>query len=55
MSYLAWAVPAAVLILGGILKISRQTGRIEEGVRGLYGRVERLERQHDNRPSQRRS
>ena len=49
MSYLEWLIPTSVVILGALLKISRQTGRIEEGVRGLYTRVERLERQHDDR------
>ena len=39
--------PSVLLILGGLLKISRQAGRIEEGVKGLYSRVDRLERWRD--------
>jgi hypothetical protein len=41
---LSTLVPSALIILGGFLHMSRQAGRIEEGVKGLYGRVDRLER-----------
>src|SRR5262249_30432893 len=44
---LEWLIPSSVVILLAILKISRQAGRIEEGVKGLYARVDRLERQSD--------
>jgi hypothetical protein len=54
MNELAWAAPAGVVIAFGLLKISRQAGRIEEGVRGLYDRVKRLEDQHDDMRSNRR-
>lgn len=47
MSNLPWAVPCILAVLGAIIKISRQTGRIEEGVKGLYGRVERIEHRLD--------
>ena len=46
-SILAIIVPSTVLILGGLLKVSRQAGRIEEGVKGLYDRVSSLERWRD--------
>lgn len=49
-TYLAIFVPAALLILGALLKVSRQTGRIEEGVKGLYDRVERIEGWIDGQP-----
>ncbi len=39
--------PSVILILGGLLKISRQAGRIEEGVKWLYDRVGRLETWRD--------
>jgi hypothetical protein len=41
---LATLGPSVLLIFGGFLKVTRQAGRIEEGVKGLYGRVDRLER-----------
>ena len=53
-SDLAWGIPTAVVVLGALLKITRQAGRIEEGVKGLYGRVQRLE-EHQDRQSQRYS
>lgn len=48
---LAALITAAMLILGGLLKVSRQAGRIEQGVAGLYDRVNRLERWIDSRES----
>lgn len=44
MSSLAWVVPSSVLILGGLLKIIRQAGRIEEGIKGIYPRIDRIEK-----------
>lgn len=41
---LAWIVPSVLIIIGGLLKLSRQAGRIEEGVAGLYKRVDTIER-----------
>lgn len=50
-SVIAALIGAVVLILGGLLKVSRQAGRIEQGVAGLYDRVNRLERWIDSRES----
>ena len=47
-TYLAWLIPTAVAVLGALLRITRQAGRIEEGVKGLYGRVQRLEEHQDS-------
>lgn len=41
---LAWVVPSVLVIIGALLKVSRQAGRIEEGVAGLYKRVDTIER-----------
>ncbi len=43
-------IAASVLFLGsGLLKISRQAGRIEEAVNGLRSRVDSLERERIGR------
>jgi hypothetical protein len=43
MSYLSWAVPTSVVVLFALFKISMQAGRIEQGVKGLYRRMDRVE------------
>ncbi|MHB1472476.1 MAG: hypothetical protein ACYCV4_02435 [Dermatophilaceae bacterium] len=49
MSAIGTIAGSAVLILGGLAKISRQTGRIEQEVMGLHDRVKRLENWVDRR------
>ena len=40
---LAIVVPASIIIIGALLQNSRQNGRIEAGVKGLYDRINRVE------------
>jgi hypothetical protein len=61
-SLLGWLIPSVLVLLSALFKISRQAGRIEEGVAGLYRgakkvdeRLDRLEAQvFTNRSSYRR-
>jgi hypothetical protein len=41
--WLSWAIPSAIVVLLGLLKISRQAGRIEESVKNLSRRVGTIE------------
>jgi hypothetical protein len=50
----AWAAASAMvtllfLIVVQVAKSNRSNGRIEEGVKGLYGRVDRIEKWIDGR------
>lgn len=45
---LASSLGTIVVVVGALFKFSRQFGRIEEGVKGLYGRMERLEKKQDD-------
>jgi hypothetical protein len=49
----AWAAVATIvsvlfMIVIQVAKSNRSNGRIEEGVKGLYGRVDRVEKWIDN-------
>jgi hypothetical protein len=39
----------AFVVIAAVWKVSRQLGRIEYGVKGLYARVERLEKKERKR------